>query len=238
MSTSATAEPVADPRDPAFRMPLFARPRTFGLVLLVTGAVGWVASAILVLERLALYENPDHITSCDVNPWVSCGRVMGTWQSELFGFPNPLIGIVAFAIVVATATMLLSGASPGRWYWAGLQFGVTLGAVFVAWLWSQALFEIYILCLYCMVVWAAMIPCSSCSRSATSSTASFPHPGPWPGSLPSGRAPSSPSPTFWSQGRSSCDSCPPSPADLPPQKPGSSASFSTNPWRAKRCPSN
>ena len=25
-------------------------------------------------------------------------------------------------------------------------------------LWSQALFEIYILCLYCMVVWAAMIP--------------------------------------------------------------------------------
>lgn len=158
MSTSATAEPVADPRDPAFRMPLFARPRTFGLVLLVTGAVGWVASAILVLERLALYENPDHITSCDVNPWVSCGRVMGTWQSELFGFPNPLIGIVAFAIVVATATMLLSGASPGRWYWAGLQVGVTLGAVFVAWLWSQALFEIYILCLYCMVVWAAMIP--------------------------------------------------------------------------------
>ncbi|GAB2904698.1 vitamin K epoxide reductase family protein [Neomicrococcus lactis] len=158
MSTPATADPVAGPRDPAIRVPSFARPRTFGLVLLVTGAVGWVASAILVLERLALYENPGHVTSCDVNPWVSCGRVMGTWQSELFGFPNPLIGIVAFALILATAMMVLSGASPGRWYWAGMQAGVTLGAVFVAWLWSQALFEIYILCLYCMVVWAAMIP--------------------------------------------------------------------------------
>jgi uncharacterized membrane protein len=158
MSTPATTKPIAGPRDPATRMPLFARPRPFGLVLLVTGLVAWVASAILVLERLALYENSDHVTSCDVNPWVSCGRVMGTWQSELFGFPNPLIGIVAFAIVLTTAMMVLSGAAPGRWYWTGLQIGVSLGMVFVIWLWSQALFEIYILCLYCMVVWAAMIP--------------------------------------------------------------------------------
>lgn len=158
MSTPATNEPVAGTRDPAFRVPLFARPRTFGLMLLVTGAGGWIASAILVLERLALYKNPGHITSCDVNPWVSCGRVMGTWQSELFGFPNPLIGVVAFAVILATAMMVLSGAAPGRWYWVGLQIGVSLGTLFVIWLWSQALFEIYILCLYCMVVWAAMIP--------------------------------------------------------------------------------
>ena len=26
------------------------------------------------------------------------------------------------------------------------------------WLWSQALFSIYVLCLYCLIVWAAMIP--------------------------------------------------------------------------------
>ena len=117
-----------------------------------------VASAILVLERLELYEDAGYITSCDINPWVSCGRVMGTWQSELFGFPNPLIGIVAFAVVITTAMVTLSGASPGRWYWAGLQAGVTAGTVFTIWLWSQALFEIHILCLYCMIVWAAMIP--------------------------------------------------------------------------------
>ncbi|QCU79676.1 vitamin K epoxide reductase family protein (plasmid) [Citricoccus sp. SGAir0253] len=136
----------------------FAGRRAFGLVLLVTGAAGWIASAILVLERLALYENPGYLTSCDINPWVSCGRVMGTWQSELFGFPNPLIGVVAFAVVLATAMVVLSGAHPGRGYWLGLQAGVTLGMGFVAWLWFQALYEIYILCLYCMIVWAAMIP--------------------------------------------------------------------------------
>lgn len=145
-------------RDPGALGPRLTRPRTFGFVLLATGAAGWVASAILVLERLALYGNPGHVTSCDVNPWISCGKVMGTWQAELFGFPNPLIGIVAFSVVLATAMVVLSGASPGRWYWIGLQVGVSLGTVFVIWLWSQALFEIYILCPYCMVVWAAMIP--------------------------------------------------------------------------------
>ncbi len=158
MRAPATTKLIAGPRDPAIRMPLFARPRNFGLVLLATGLVAWVASAVLVLERLALYGDPGHVTSCDVNPWVSCGRVMGTWQSELFGFPNPLIGIVAFTVVLATAMVVLSGAAPGYWYWIGLQVGVSLGMVFVVWLWSQALFEIYILCLYCMVVWAAMIP--------------------------------------------------------------------------------
>jgi uncharacterized membrane protein len=145
--------------DPSTLAPAwFTGRQAFGLVLLVTGAVGWIASAILVLERLALYENPGHVTSCDINPWVSCGRVMGTWQSELFGFPNPLIGIVSFAVVLATAMAVLSGARPGRWYWLGLQTGVTLGMAFVTWLWFQALYEIYILCLYCMIVWAAMIP--------------------------------------------------------------------------------
>lgn len=159
--TTPTEAPEHRPTDiehPVSRIPAWARHRPFAWILLTTGVVGWVASAILASERLALYRNPEHVTSCDVNPWVSCGQVMGTWQSELFGFPNPLIGIVAFAVVITTAMLLLSGARAGRWYWLGLQAGVTAGTVFVIWLWSQALFSIYILCLYCMIVWAAMIP--------------------------------------------------------------------------------
>ena len=148
---------VTETNDDTF-LPVFARQRPFSLILLVTGVIGWVASGILVLERLALYEDAEHVATCDINALVSCGKVMGTWQSELFGFPNPLIGIVAFAVVITTAMVTLSGASPGRWYWAGLQAGVTAGTVFTIWLWSQALFEIHILCLYCMIVWAAMIP--------------------------------------------------------------------------------
>jgi uncharacterized membrane protein len=139
-------------------IPGFARRVPFGIVLVATGVIGWVAAGILILEKLELYRNPDHVTSCDINPWVSCGQVMETWQSELFGYPNPFIGLVGFTIIITTGMALLAGAHLNRWYWAGLQVGVTLGTVFATWLWSQALFDIYILCLYCMIVWTAMIP--------------------------------------------------------------------------------
>jgi uncharacterized membrane protein len=157
-TTSDVGASSSSGQDDASAIPGFARRVPFGVMLAVTGVIGWVAAGILILEKLELYRNPDHVTSCDINPWVSCGQVMQTWQSELFGFPNPLIGIVGFTIIITTGMALLAGARFDRWYWAGLQIGVTLGAVFAAWLWSQALFDIYILCLYCMIVWAAMIP--------------------------------------------------------------------------------
>lgn len=137
--------------------PGFAADRGMAWVLAACGVIGFLASGQLVLERLALYEDPNYVTSCDISPFVSCGEVFRTWQAALFGFPNPLIGVVAFAVILTTAMVLFSGARPARWYWRGLQAGVTLGFVFVIWLWSQALFAIHILCLYCMAVWAVMI---------------------------------------------------------------------------------
>jgi uncharacterized membrane protein len=138
--------------------PAMTRDRPFGWLLVITGIVGWLASGILVLEKLEVLKDPNHATVCDVNPWISCGQVMQTWQSSVFGFPNMFIGIVAFAITTTVGMALLAGARFARWYWLGLQAGITLGFIFVVWLWSQALYSIHILCPFCMVVWAAMIP--------------------------------------------------------------------------------
>ncbi|WP_427116849.1 vitamin K epoxide reductase family protein [Pseudarthrobacter scleromae] len=138
--------------------PPMTRDRPLGWLMVITGIIGWLASGTLVLEKLEVLKDPNHTTVCDVNPWISCGQVMQTWQSSLFGFPNMFIGIVAFAITITVGMSLLAGAQFARWYWLGLQAGVTLGFAFVVWLWSQALYVIHILCPFCMVVWAAMIP--------------------------------------------------------------------------------
>ncbi|WP_309079839.1 vitamin K epoxide reductase family protein [Zhihengliuella sp.] len=134
------------------------RPVRFGWFLAIAGTVAWLASVTLTLERLAIYKDPDHTTSCDINPWVSCGAVMQEWQAALFGFPNPFIGVVGFAVVMTIGVTLVAGARLPRWFWVGLQIGLTLAFAFIVWLWSQALYSIHILCLYCMVVWAMMIP--------------------------------------------------------------------------------
>lgn len=161
MPSSATRPPARD--QAAYRgdesgLARSVRQRPYALLLLITSLVGWAASGILVLERLRVYADSNYVTSCDISPWVSCGTVFQTWQAALFGFPNPLIGIVAFAVTITVAMSMLAGAQFSRWYWVAVQAGVTVGMGFVVWLWSQALFDIYVLCLYCIVVWTAMIP--------------------------------------------------------------------------------
>jgi uncharacterized membrane protein len=132
--------------------------RGLSTLLAIAGAVGFVAAFVLAVERIALLEDPDYVPTCSFNPILSCGSVMQTWQAEAFGFPNPLIGIAAFAVVTTVGVVLLTGASLPRWFWLGLDAGALFGVVFVHWLIVQSLYSIGALCPYCMVVWVVTIP--------------------------------------------------------------------------------
>lgn len=146
---SATTAP-ADPQQ--------REDKLLGGLLLGGGALGFVAAFVLLLEKLELLKDPDYTPTCSINPILNCGSVMVTEQAEVLGFPNPLIGVAAFPVLMATGAALLAGARLARWYWAGLQAGVTLGLGFVAWLVFQSLYRIGALCPYCMVVWAVVLP--------------------------------------------------------------------------------
>lgn len=134
------------------------RIRRLAILLVAGGAVGLLAAAALLVEKIALIKNPDYIPTCSINPILSCGSMMSTSTAEAFGFPNPIIGIAAFPVVITTGVILLAGvALPGA-YWLGLQVGVTFGVVFLHWLMFQSLYRIDALCPYCMAVWAVTIP--------------------------------------------------------------------------------
>ncbi|MGV9263197.1 vitamin K epoxide reductase family protein [Kitasatospora sp. NPDC003701] len=132
--------------------------RPFALLLLIGGAVGLFASAVLTLDKIRLLKDPSYVPNCNINPIISCGSIMRSDQAEAFGFPNSLLGLVGFAVVVAIGAGLLAGATYRRWFWLGLQAGTVFGIGFVTWLMYQALYRIGALCPYCMVVWATMIP--------------------------------------------------------------------------------
>ena len=153
--------PSADPRStrPAGRAAGSGAPvqdrawRTLAWVLLVGGLLGEAAALVLSVEKYRLAIDPDYITSCDLNPVVSCGSIMDTPQASAFGIPNSLLGVAGFAIVTTVGAALLAGARTAGWFWAGLQTGVTAGFLFVHWLIGQSLYVIGALCPYCMVVW-------------------------------------------------------------------------------------
>ena len=132
--------------------------RGFGIFLLVTATIGWLAAFILTIEKVNLLKNPGEALACDISAFVSCGGVVNQEQAEVFGFPNPLMGIAGFAVVATIGVLLASGGTIPRWFWAGLQAGVLFGVGFVTWLQSQSIYVIEVLCPYCMVVWLVMIP--------------------------------------------------------------------------------
>ena len=148
-------QPSSSRLDPAGSTPF---PKLLPWLLLVGGALGLTAAVVLTVEKIALLRDPAYVPSCSINPILSCGSVMTKPQAEVFGFPNSLLGIAGFAVVTTIGAALLAGASFRRWFWLGLQAGVTFGVVFVHWLIFQSLYRIQALCPYCMAVWAVTVP--------------------------------------------------------------------------------
>ena len=157
-SSSRTRPAGSDPvRDPAGRAAPPER-AAFIWTLLVTSVVGWIASGILVIERLHVYADANYITSCDISPWVSCGTVFKTPQAALFGFPNPLLGILGFTVVVTLGVVLGTGARVPTWVLGGLAAVSLVAWGFVHWLAFESLYSINALCPWCLVVWAVTAP--------------------------------------------------------------------------------
>jgi uncharacterized membrane protein len=133
------------------------RPASAWLVL-IAGAIGFIAAATLTIEKIEMLKNPGYVPTCSINPVLSCGSVMVTNQASVFGFPNPLMGIAGFAVAIVTGVLAVTKVRLPQWYWVGLMVGTGLGVVFVHWLIYQSLYVIGALCPYCMVVWSVTIP--------------------------------------------------------------------------------
>lgn len=132
--------------------------RGTALLLLIGGLIGTLASGVLTYDRIRTLEDPLFTPGCNVNAVLSCGDVMTTWQGNLLGFPNMLLGIAGFAALAGLGLALVAGAVLPRWLWHGLWAGLAAGFAFTLWLISQCLYVIGALCPWCMVVWAVMIP--------------------------------------------------------------------------------
>jgi uncharacterized membrane protein len=132
--------------------------RNLAWLYVVGGGLGLAAATALTLEKIAKLANPAYVPTCSLNPVVSCGSVMDSPQAAAFGFPNPLIGVIGFTAVLTTGVAALAGFTPPRWYRIVLNAGTAFGVLFVHWLIAASLFEIHVLCPYCIVVWSVTIP--------------------------------------------------------------------------------
>lgn len=132
--------------------------RFYTYLLAIGGFIGLLMAFIITVEKIQLLKDPGYVPECSINPIISCGNIMKSDQASAFGFPNPLIGLMGFSVVVTIGMAMLAGAKFKRWFWLGLQFASTLAVLFCMWLFHEAVYEIGSLCPYCIVVWTVTIP--------------------------------------------------------------------------------
>lgn len=125
-------------------------------ILIITAIIGLIASFTLTVEHIHLIKNPDYKPTCSINPILSCGPVMKSSTATIFGFPNPLIGLVSFGAQALLGLVLLAGARLKSWFWKLWGIQVLGSVLFTLFLIHQSVFVIGALCIYCMTVWVAL----------------------------------------------------------------------------------
>lgn len=133
------------------------RPALLASVLIITGALGLLAAFSLTVEKIEKLINPDAVASCDFSILVQCSANLNSWQGSVFGFPNPLLGLMGFVAPIAVGVALLAGAQFRRWFWIAFNVGVAGALGLCIWLMSQSIFVLSTLCPWCMLTWAATI---------------------------------------------------------------------------------
>ena len=121
-------------------------------IMLAAGVLALFAAFTLTVNKFAVLENPDTVLACSINLVLDCSTVMNPWQSRTFGFPNMVIGLMAFAVVVTVALAGLSGVKFPRWWLIAANVGFLLGTIFSYWLFFQSVYVIAVLCPWCLLV--------------------------------------------------------------------------------------
>lgn len=134
------------------------RPVVYGVWLIVAALMGLTAAFELTLEKIKALAEPGVGAACDFSVIVQCSANINSAQGAVLGFPNPLIGLMAWPFILVTAVLVLSKVKLPKFYWAGLTMGTLAGASFAVWLIIQSVYVLGTLCPWCMVTWAAIIP--------------------------------------------------------------------------------
>jgi len=120
--------------------------------MLFSSVLSLIASFVLAVDAVKLAADPTAELSCDINAVISCGTVAAAWQSQLLGFPNAFLGLIAEPVVITLAVACLGGVRFPRWFMFAAQVVYTIGLGFAYWLFYQSMFHIGALCPWCLLV--------------------------------------------------------------------------------------
>jgi uncharacterized membrane protein len=85
-------------------------------IVMLGGIVGTYGAFNLIINKIGVYKNPNYTPPCSINIWLDCGIVMRSKWSELFGFPNMLIGLMTYPMAFLTGLGMLLNPKMNKWF--------------------------------------------------------------------------------------------------------------------------
>jgi uncharacterized membrane protein len=126
-------------------------------IITIGAAIGLVASFMQIIEKLMLLENKNATLVCNISSVFNCSSVLHAWQSSVFGFPNSLICIIFFSLVMTVGLVGVTGGEVMR------NMRLTVHALmvgmlgFALWFLFQSMFVIGAVCILCLFCFLGLL---------------------------------------------------------------------------------
>ena len=131
--------------------------RSFGIISLLGGLLGWIASFILFNEYTASLRDSNHVTNCDLSSTISCSQNFGSSFGSLFGFSNTVLGLSLFIVPIVIGILLIAEVYLPQWVRIGNVAGIFLAVLLTSYLQWVSFTQLSTLCIYCFMIWTAVI---------------------------------------------------------------------------------
>jgi uncharacterized membrane protein len=130
--------------------------RTIYGLIATGGAVGLVASFLETIEYQEILKNAHAQLVCNLNSVFSCGNVLNSWQSKIFDFPNSMLCMVFFTLMLSSGLIGLTGSVlvPKLRLW--LHGIATFFLCFALWFMWESTFRVHALCILCLFCLAGL----------------------------------------------------------------------------------
>ncbi|WP_081681151.1 vitamin K epoxide reductase family protein [Cellulomonas sp. URHD0024] len=145
-----------DPDPDLLEPPTLEWRRRTAIEMVISGALGLLASFVLSIDALKLAHDPKAALSCSINPVLDCAKVALRPEAHILGdyFPNAFLGIAAESVVITIAVAMIGGVVFPRWFMLSAQAVYSVGLLFAWYLFGVSYFAIHALCPWCLLITA------------------------------------------------------------------------------------
>lgn len=116
-----------------------------------------MASFWQLLDKLELLKNSHAVLSCNLNSVFSCSNILNAAQSSIFGFPNSLMCLILFTVMLIAGLVGLGKTSIARGLRFVFQFLAFFMMSFGLWYLWESIFRVSALCIFCVFCFGGVL---------------------------------------------------------------------------------